>query len=165
MSTRTSLFHLEMAEKNKVKVTYPHKKRKKTPKFVLFLTHKFLVSRTVSTLKSQLKTWEAFFIKWTTSGEPLISLRSHQGSKWGHSWVILYFTNWSPPCIDFVDGCHLDRENEILERYMLNKKFSCHEERCSEHPSSSQDDPLSSQTLIRNFVVGGHLDKENEICR
>ena len=104
MSTRTSLFYLEMAEKNKVKVTYPHKKRNKTPKFVHFLTYKFLVSRTVWTLESQLKTWEAYFIKWTTSGEPLISLRRHQGSKWGHSWVILYFTNWLPPCISGIFG-------------------------------------------------------------
>ena len=39
------------------------------------------------------------------------------------------------------------------------------ENRCPEHPSSCQDDPLSSQTPILNFVVGGHLDKENEICK
>ena len=77
----------------------PQQKKKKKLKFVHFQTHKFLVSRTVSTLKCQLKTWEAFFIKWTTSVEPLIGLRSHQGSKWGHSWVILYVTNWSSPCI------------------------------------------------------------------
>ena len=35
--------------------------------------------------------------------------------------------------------------------------------RCPEHPSSCQDDPLSSQTPTPYFEDGGHLDHENDI--
>ena len=49
--------------------------------------------------KSHPETSEALIIKWTTSGEPPVGSRSHQNSKWGHSWVILLVTNWLPPCI------------------------------------------------------------------
>ena len=50
------------------------------------------------------------------------------------------------PTPGFVDRGHLDRENEILGRQVLSKSWSCYEDRCPEHPSSYQDDPLSSQT-------------------
>ena len=36
-------------------------------------------------------------------------------------------------------------------------------DRCPEHPSSCQDDPLSSQTPTPDFVDRGHLDRENDI--
>ena len=44
-------------------------------------------------LKGLYKTWEAYFIKWTTSGEPLEGLKSHQDSKCSHSKVILYIAH------------------------------------------------------------------------
>ena len=45
----------------------------------------FFGNKTQVILKGYLKTWEAYFIKWTTSGEPPVCLKSHQGSKWSHS--------------------------------------------------------------------------------
>ena len=67
------------------------------------------------------------------------------------------------PTQDFVDGGHLDREDDILGRQVLNKSWSCYEDRCPEHSSSCQDDPLSSQTPVPDFVDRGHLDRENDI--
>ena len=52
---------------------------------------------------------------------------------------------------DFVDRSHLDRENDILGRQVVNKSRSCYKDRCPEHPSSYQDDPLSSQTPTPDF--------------
>ena len=41
----------------------------------------FFGNKTQVILKGYLKTSEAYFIKWTTSGEPPVCLKSHQGSK------------------------------------------------------------------------------------
>ena len=49
----------------------------------------FFGNKTQVILKGYLKTSEAYFIKWTTSGEPPVCLKSHQGSKWSHSKAIL----------------------------------------------------------------------------
>ena len=49
--------------------------------------------------KGLLDSWQAYFTKWTTSGSPPVGLQGHQDSKSSHSWVILYVTNWSSPCI------------------------------------------------------------------
>ena len=46
--------------------------------------------RKVLTFKSHPKRSLAYLIKWTTSGEPPVGLKTHQGSKLGHSAVILY---------------------------------------------------------------------------
>ena len=67
------------------------------------------------------------------------------------------------PTPDFVDRGLLDRENNILGRQLLNKSWSCYEDRCPEQPSSYQDDPLSLQTPTSDFVDGGHLAGENYI--
>ena len=61
-------------------------------KILLFCGH------LVVAFKGLPKTWEAYFIKWTTSGEPPVGSKSHQDSKWGHSKAIHYYTNWLPPC-------------------------------------------------------------------
>ena len=68
------------------------------------------------------------------------------------SWTSQLLSGW-PPVLqdsspDFVDRSHLDRENDILGRQVLNKSWSCCEDRCTDHPSSCQDDPLSSQILF-----------------
>ena len=42
---------------------------------------------------------QPFIFRWTTSGEPPEGSKSHQDSKWGHSWAILLVTNWLPPCM------------------------------------------------------------------
>ena len=52
----------------------------------------------VEAWKGLLDSWQAYFIKWTTSGSPPVGLQGRQDSKWGQSWVILYVTNWSSPC-------------------------------------------------------------------
>ena len=62
-----------------------------------------------------------------------------------------------------MDGGHLDRENDIFGRQVLNKSRSCYEDRCPKHPSSYQDDPLSSKTPTLHFVDGGHLGRKNDI--
>ena len=49
----------------------------------------FFGNKTQVILKGYLKTSEAYFIKWTTSDEPPVCLRSHQGSKWSHSKAVL----------------------------------------------------------------------------
>ena len=49
----------------------------------------FFGNKTQVILKGYLKTSEAYFIKWTTSGEPPVCLKSHQGSKWSHSKAVL----------------------------------------------------------------------------
>ena len=41
----------------------------------------FFGNKTQVILKGNLKTSEAYFMKWTTSGEPPVCLKSHQGSK------------------------------------------------------------------------------------
>ena len=41
----------------------------------------FFENKTQVILKGYLKTSEAYFIKWTISGEPPVCLKSHQGSK------------------------------------------------------------------------------------
>ena len=43
----------------------------------------------VVSFKSQPNYFKACLIKWTTSGEPLVGLKTHQGSKLGHSAVVL----------------------------------------------------------------------------
>ena len=66
-----------MAEKTEVKVVYPPQNGKKTSGFLHFQTKEFLASKLVLTLKSHPETWEAYFIKWTSSGGPLEGLKSH----------------------------------------------------------------------------------------
>ena len=80
------------------KIPTPRKKKKKL-KFEQLHTNYSFAFRTVLNLKSNLKTSQAYFIKWTTPGEPPIGLKSLQDSKWSHSKVILYIAHWLPPCI------------------------------------------------------------------
>ena len=47
----------------------------------------------------QIKTLEAYFSKWTTSGEPPVDFISPQDSKYSHSKIIiLHVAHWLPPC-------------------------------------------------------------------
>ena len=75
-----SLFGPKMAEKHELKDTYSPQKEKKL-KFEQLHTNYSFAFRTVLNLKSNLKTSQAYFIKWTTPGEPPIGLRSLQDSK------------------------------------------------------------------------------------
>ena len=98
MNTKLSLFCSKIAEKLEFKVTYSLQKEKKL-KFGQLHTNYSFAFRTLLILKSHLKTSQAYFIKWTTSGEPPVGLKSLQDSKWSHSEVILYIAHWLPPCI------------------------------------------------------------------
>ena len=73
MSTKTYIFRQKMAEKIEVKVAYPLKMEKKHQIFA----NEFFAFKLVLTLKSHPETWEAYLIKWTTSVEPLVGLKSH----------------------------------------------------------------------------------------
>ena len=73
-------------------------KRTKKLKFEQLHTNYSFAFRTAWILKSHLKNSQAYFIKWTTSGEPPVGLKSLQDSKWSHSEVILYIAHWLPPC-------------------------------------------------------------------
>ena len=90
MSTKTYLFYQKMAEKKEIKDANPSKTVQKSPKLVHVHTNVSYASRTVVTFKSHPKCLKACLIKWTTSGEPPVGLKTHQGSKLGHSAVILY---------------------------------------------------------------------------
>ena len=72
--------------------------KKKMIKFEQLHTNYSFAFRAAWILKSHLKTSQAYFIKWTTSGEPPVGLKSLQDSKWSHSEVILYIAHWLPPC-------------------------------------------------------------------
>ena len=80
-------------------------------------------------LKGLPKTWEAYFIKGTTSGEPPVGSKSHQDSKWGHSKAIHYYTNWLPPCMLGVrgegaqGGGHLNEYEKVLEKSHMTKHW------------------------------------------
>ena len=52
-------------------------------------------------LRHFLKSPQACLIKWITSVEPPVGLKTHQGSKLGHSAFILYIILLSWPCITF----------------------------------------------------------------
>ena len=69
-----------MAEKHELKDTYSPQKEKKL-KFEQLHTNYSFAFRTVLNLKSNLKTSQAYFIKWTTPGEPPVGLKSLQDSK------------------------------------------------------------------------------------
>ena len=58
--------------------------------------------------KGLLDSCQAYFTKWTTSGSPPVGLQGHQDSKSSHSWVILYVTNWSSPCMSGSSTGNLD---------------------------------------------------------
>ena len=63
-----------------------------------------------------------------------------------------------PASQDFVDEGHLDRE--IWGDKCLTS-WSCYEDRCPVHPSSCQDDPLSSQILTNSSnYIRWDLEKE-----
>ena len=68
----------------------PLKTVQKSPKLVHVHTNVSYTSRTLVTLESPPKCLKVCLIKWTTSGEPPVGLKTHQGSKLGHSAVILY---------------------------------------------------------------------------
>ena len=70
-----------MAEKKEIKDANPSKKTvQKSPKLVHVHTNVSYASRTVVTFKSHPKCLKACLIKWTTSGEPPVGLKTHQGS-------------------------------------------------------------------------------------
>ena len=71
MGKKSSLFSQKMAEKNR-----PHSKRRKQQKMLYVHTKLFFASRTVVALRIHPKTSEAYFTKWTTTGEPPVSSRS-----------------------------------------------------------------------------------------
>ena len=62
------------------------------------------------------------------------------------------------PASDFVDRGHLDGENDILERQVLNKSCSYNDYRYPEHPNPVRMTPMSSQTPTLDFVDKGHVD-------
>ena len=66
------------------------------------------------------------------------------------------------PIQDFVDGGHLDRENDSFESLGLRKSGSFYRDRCLKHPNSCQDDSLFSKTPIQDFVDWGNLDREDD---
>ena len=65
-----------------LKIPTPLKKKEKAK--IWATSHKLFICF------QDLKNFQAYFIKWTTSGEPLVGLKTHQDSKLGHSAVILY---------------------------------------------------------------------------
>ena len=77
--------------------------------------------------KGLLDSWQAYFTKWTTSGSPPVGLQGHQDSKSSHSWVILYVTNWSSPCISGFDTRLPCKKNMYisLESFTKVSKFHC----------------------------------------
>ena len=80
MNPKMSLFCQKMAEKHEFKDTYPPKKEKKAK--IWATSHKCSFAfRAVLNLKSHLENFQVYFIKWTTSGDPLVGLRSLQDSK------------------------------------------------------------------------------------
>ena len=80
MNPKMSLFCQKMAEKHEFKDTYPPKKEKKL-KFGQLHTNCSFAFRAVLNLKSHLENFQVYFIKWTTSGNPLVGLKSLQDSK------------------------------------------------------------------------------------
>ena len=80
MNTKLSLFCSKIAEKLEFKVTYSLQKEKKL-KFGQLHTNYSFAFRTAWILKSHLKNFQAYYIKWTTSGDLLLGLKSLQDSK------------------------------------------------------------------------------------
>ena len=68
-------------------------KRAKFTEISAFSENCFFGNKTQVISKGHQVTSEAYFIKWTTSGETPVGSKSHQDSKWGHSKAIHYFTN------------------------------------------------------------------------
>ena len=91
MSTETYLLYQKKAEKKEFKDANRPQKVQKSLKLVHVYTNVSFASRTVVTFISHPKCSQACLIKWTTSGEPPVGLKTQQGSKWSHSAVILYF--------------------------------------------------------------------------
>ena len=81
-----------MSDIIKVKVSYPSKNEQNLQEFLPPNINDSLTSRSVLSLISHPESWEAYFIKWSISGEHPVGLKSHQDKNLGHSWVILYFT-------------------------------------------------------------------------
>ena len=77
--TKISLICQKMTEKHEFKDTYSPQKEKKLHFKQLHTNYSFAF-RTVLNLKSHLKNFQAYFIKWTTSGDPLVGLKSLQDS-------------------------------------------------------------------------------------
>ena len=100
-----------MAEKKEFKDAHPPKTVQKSTKLMHVHTNVSYASRTVVSFKSHPKCFKACLIQWTTSGEPLIGLKTHQGPKLGHSAVVLYIVLLSWPC-----SLHLDFFFSFLKR-------------------------------------------------
>ena len=97
--TQNCLYFVQKLLRNlNSKIPTPCKKKKKL-KFEQLHTNYSFAFRTAWILKIHLKPSQAYFIKWTISGEPPVGLKSLQDSKWSHSEVILYIAHWLPPCI------------------------------------------------------------------
>ena len=62
------------------KIPTPLKKEKKAKIWATYKNCSFAF-RTALNLKSRLKTFQAYFIKWTTSGDPPVALKRLQDSK------------------------------------------------------------------------------------
>ena len=76
-----SLVCPKITEKHEFKDTYPPQKGKKPLKLGQLHQNCSFAFRTVLNLKSCLKTFQAYFIKWTVSGDPPVALKSLQDSK------------------------------------------------------------------------------------
>ena len=81
MNPKISLVCPKMAEKHEFNDTYPPQKGKKKLKLGQLHKNCSFAFKTVLNLKSHLKTLQAYFIKWTTSGDPPVVLKSLQDSK------------------------------------------------------------------------------------
>ena len=74
-----------MSDIIKVKVSYPSKNEQNLQEFLPPNINDSLTSRSVLSLISHPESLEAYFIKWSISGEHPVGLKSHQHKNWGHS--------------------------------------------------------------------------------
>ena len=91
-------------------------------KFVHFYTFDNFAFSLMLSIWSHPRTWMTFFIKWTISGKPPVGLKSHQGSKWGHSNVIHYVAHWLWPCMSVCLSVPLV---EIVPSYSIQNVLEC----------------------------------------
>ena len=80
MSIRKDFF-FNISETMKVKDAYPPKNDQNLQKYVPHYTNVSLSPRSFFTLISQSESCDTYFVKWSTSGEPLVGFKSHQDSR------------------------------------------------------------------------------------
>jgi len=128
----------------------PPLKCEKPPKYLYFDKNVSFASKTLLTSRIHHKTVEAYIIKWTTSSEPPVGLKSQQDSKWGHSWTIHYFTNLLPPCniLEFLI-IHCLR-NTALKKTMHHLYIPC--------PPTTPSTQAGADRLLIQCLQSVHLE-------